>query len=182
MLEAACRAATRVGQHLVLIESTTEQLGREVGPYDVVTIGRALHWMDLDLVGPLLERLVASGGTFLTCSASSAADSRNAWHEAYKEARQLWSGPAGAGRHRPNLAAVLAGTRFRVGETVEVESRNVVSAGDLARRVLTFSGSSPAVLGDRADAMLQDVEQRLLPFSRHGMIEEVVVSKAAIAR
>jgi hypothetical protein len=138
--------------------------------------------MDLDLVGPLLERLVTPGGAFLVCSASSAADTRNAWHEKYTEARQLWSGPAGAGRHRPNLASVLVGTRFRVGETVEVESRNPVSASDLARRVLTFSGSSPAVLGDRADAMLRDVEQRLLPFSRDGVIEEVVVSKADIAR
>jgi len=182
MLEAAGRAAARVGEDLVLIEGTAERLGREVGPFDVVTIGRALHWMDLDLVGPLLERLVAPGGAFLVCSASSAADSRNAWHEEYMKARQFWSGPAGAGRHRPNLAAVLAGTRFRVGETVEVESRNEVSAGDLARRVLTFSGSSPAVLGERADAMLRDVEQRLLPFSRDGVIEEVVLSKADIAR
>ena len=75
---------------------------------------------------------------------------------------------------------MLAGTRFRVGETVEVESRNEVSAVDLARRVLTFSVSSPAVLGDRADAMLRDVEQRLLPFSGDGVIEEVVLSKADI--
>lgn len=182
MLEAASRAAARVGQHLVLIESTAERLGREVGPYDVVTIGRALHWMDLDLVGPLLEQLVAPGGALLVCSASTAADSRNAWHEVYREARQFWSGAAGAGRRRSNLASVLAGTRFRVGETVEVESRNEVSAVDLARRVLTFSVSSPAVLGDRADAMLRDVEQRLLPFSGDGVIEEVVLSKADMAR
>ena len=69
-----------------------------------------------------------------------------------------------------------------MGETVVVESRNEVSSVGLARRVLTFSVSSPAVLGDRADAMLRDVEQRLLPFSRDGVIEEVVLSKADIAR
>ena len=49
---------------------------------------------------------------------------------------------------------------------------------DLARRVLTFSSSSPDVLGDRAEAMLHDVEQRLLPLSRDGWITEVVATTA----
>ena len=49
---------------------------------------------------------------------------------------------------------------------------------DLARRMLTFSPSSPDVLGDKADAMLRDVEQRLLPWSRDGCITEVVAATA----
>ena len=53
---------------------------------------------------------------------------------------------------------------------------------DLARRVLTFSSSSPEVLGDRAEAMLQDVEQRLLPLSRAGVVTEVFTSTAQVAR
>ena len=53
-----------------------------------------------------------------------------------------------------------------------------VSVRDLARRVLTFSSSSPDVLGDKAEAMLRDVEQRLLPLSHNGYITEVVVTTA----
>jgi hypothetical protein len=53
---------------------------------------------------------------------------------------------------------------------------------DLARRVLTFSSSSPEVLGDNTDAMLRDVEQRLLPLSREGSVTEVVVATAQVAR
>ena len=49
---------------------------------------------------------------------------------------------------------------------------------DLARRVLTFSSSSPAVIGDRVEAMLRDVEQRLLPLSRDGWITEIVATTA----
>src|SRR5258706_11103363 len=59
MLEVAARAAARAGHDPALIESTAEALPREVGSFDVVTIGRALHWMDRDLIGPLLQRLVA---------------------------------------------------------------------------------------------------------------------------
>ena len=46
--------------------------------------------------------------------------------------------------------------------------------------MLTFSGSSPAVLGDKVDAMLQDVEQRLSRFSRDGLLKEVVIGEADV--
>jgi hypothetical protein len=67
-------------------------------------------------------------------------------------------------------------------DTVGVETTHEVSAKDLAWRVLTFSSSSPAALGDRIDAMLADVEARLAPFSRDGVLTETLVSVANVAR
>ncbi|WP_065751590.1 class I SAM-dependent methyltransferase [Bradyrhizobium paxllaeri] len=182
MLEVAGRAAARAGHELALIESAAEALPRDIGSFDVVTIGRALHGMDRDLVGPLLERLVAPGGVVLVCSARSATDGRNGWLEAYNEARRFWSGATiDRKRYRSDLAAVLAGTRFRTGEAIAAESSHELSAKDLASRMLTFSGSSPAVLGNKVTAMLRDVEQRLLPFSRAGSLSEVVIARADVA-
>ena len=181
MIEVARRAADRAGHDLALIESAAEALPREVGSFDVVTIGRALHWMDRDRIGSLLERLVAPGGVVLVCSARSATDGRNAWLEAYNEARRYWSGTTDRTRDRPDLAAVLADTRFHTGETIAVEGSHDLSARDLAHRILTLSGSSPAALGDKVNAMLHDVEQRLLPFSRAGLLREVVIANADVA-
>jgi hypothetical protein len=48
--------------------------------------------------------------------------------------------------------------------------------------VLTYSSSSPEVLGDRVEAMLRDMEQRLLPFSRNGVVTEAFVSVAQVAK
>ena len=181
MLEVAGQAADRAGHDLALIESAAEALPREVGSFDVVTIGRALHWMDRDRIGSLLERLVAPGGVVLVCAARSATDGRNHWLEAYNEARRYWSGTTDRAHYRPDLAAVLADTRFRIGETIAVEGSHELSARDLAYRILTLSGSSPTVLGDKVDAMLHDVEQRLLPFSRAGLLREVVIANAEVA-
>lgn len=181
MLEVAARAADRAGRDLVLIESAAEALPREVGLFDVVTIGRALHWMDRDRIGPLLQRLVAPGGVVLVCSARSATDGRNGWLEAHNEARRYWSGTTGRTNYRPDLATIVADTRFRIGETIAVEGRHELTASDLAHRVLTLSGSSPAVLSNKVDAMLHDVEQRLLPFSRAGLLREVVIANAEVA-
>jgi SAM-dependent methyltransferase len=182
MLEAAREAAARASQEFTLIESRAEELPRDVGVFDVVTIGRALHWMDRKLTAALFERLVGSHGAIAVCSARSADDGRNPWLDEYSEARRAWSGRSGSERYRRDLAAVLGDTRFRLQEEIAIESSHQVSAGDLAQRMLTFSTSSPQVLGDKVEVMLRDVERRLLPFSLEGALTEIVVSKAQIAR
>src|SRR5712671_7367781 len=48
MLDAARQAAARASCALDLIEGKAEDLAADIGPFDVVTIGRALHWMDRD--------------------------------------------------------------------------------------------------------------------------------------
>jgi hypothetical protein len=165
-----------------LIEGKAEALPESIGRFDAVTIGRALHWMDRDAMASLLPRLVTPDGTIVVCAATSAADGSNAWLEPYNEARRFWSGAAGGERHREALAAVLAGTRLQLVEEIAVEASHKIGVGDLAQRVLTFSTSSPEVLGDKAEAMLRDVEQRLLPFSRDGTIIEIVKATARVVR
>jgi SAM-dependent methyltransferase len=188
MLAAARAAAARQGQALQLIESRAEDLGADIGRFDLVTIGRALHWMDEAALSSLFERLVAAGGVVAVCASFSAQDGRNAWLEAYTKARRAWSDERlwlesrSGGRVHRELATVLVGTGFHAAETIRVETTHEVSVEYLARRVLTFSSSSPGALGDRVDAMLADVEGRLAPFARGGMITEIVVSTAQLAR
>ena len=182
MLAEARQAAQRAGEDFTLIEGKAEALPVDVGQFDIVTIGRALHWLQPDATAGLLDRLVAPGGVIAICSSNSAADERNAWVEAYNRARRDWSGAADGVRYGRQVALRLAGSRFRAGETIAVESRHAVRVEQLARRMLTFSSSSPAVLGDKVEDMLRDVEQRLLPFSHSGALDEVVVSTAQIAR
>ena len=188
MLAAARKAAERASQDLTLIAGKAEDLPDDIGRFDVVTIGRALHWMDRDLTLAQLERLVAPNGVILVCSSVSAGEGRNPWLEDYNAARRawsnesLWSESGSAGRTHRDLAGFFRGTRFQAAEVIKVETSHQVSLHNLARRVMTFSSSSPGVLGDRAEAMVRDVEQRLFPFSRDGFIGEVVVAMAQVVR
>jgi len=187
MLAAARKAAERASQDLTLIAGKAEDLPDDIGRFDVVTIGRALHWMDRDLTLERLERLVEPNGVILVCSSVSAGEGRNPWLEDYNVARRawsnesLWSDSGGARRTHRDLAGFFHGTRFQTGDVIKVETSHQVSLHNLARRVMTFSSSSPGVLGDNADAMLRDVEQRLLPLSREGFVTEVVVAAAQVA-
>jgi SAM-dependent methyltransferase len=188
MLDAARQAAERASCALELIEGKAEDLPAAIDRFDVVTIGRALHWMDRDAMPALLERLVAQDGTIVVCSSGPARDGRNPWLDDFTTARRAWSDDGlwseaakGELAHR-DLAAFLANTPFRVADLIIVETTQEISASDLARRVLTFSSSSLQVLGDRADAMLRDVEARLASHGRDGLLSEIVVSAAQVAR
>jgi ubiquinone/menaquinone biosynthesis C-methylase UbiE len=188
MLAAARAAAARARADVTFLQGRAEDLPEDVGSFDVVTIGRALHWLDRSALGPVFARLVAPGGAILVCASFSVRDGRNPWLGDYDAARRTWSdekllvdASKGEQTHR-NLADVLAPAGFGVVETVRVETTHEVSAKDLARRVLTFSSSSPAALGNRVDAMLVDIEARLLPFSRDGVLAETLVSAADVAR
>jgi hypothetical protein len=188
MVAAARAAVARAGADVTVIEGKAEDLPADIGGFDVVTIGRALHWMDHSALGPVFARLVTPGGAIVICASFSARDGSNPWLEEYDTARRRWSSDdllsvsrRGEHAHR-NPDDVLGPLGFAVVDTIWVETTHRVSVTDLARRVLTFSSSSPAAVGDNAEAMLADVEARLLPFSRDGVLEETLASAASVAR
>jgi SAM-dependent methyltransferase len=188
MLAAANEAAARARADLKLIEGKAETLPEEIGAFDIVTIGRALHWMEREPTLARLERLVARDGVIAVCASVSAPDGRNAWLDDYDAARRAWS-PAtlwaesgSAERTHRDLAAFFRGSGLRVADLIRVDTTHEVSVHDLARRVLTFSSSSPEALGDKVEAMLAEVKARLVPFSRNGIVTETLVSVAQIVR
>ncbi len=186
MLDAARRAAASAGHALALIEGKAETLAPDIGTFDVVTIGRALHWMDRDPTLALFDRLVARDGAIAICASFSATDGRNPWLDGYNEIRRRWS-PAnlweeagkGTRTHR-DLPAFFRGSSFQPVELVTVETSHMVSVQDLAQRTLTYSSSSPDALGENVDAMLRDVRECLTSLSRDGVIAETIVSTALI--
>ena len=118
MIEAAREAAERSGVALRLIESRFEDLPARLGAFDVVTIGRALHWLDPDPARSMLERVVAPQGRILVCRARSVKDGRNPWLDAFDAVRGRWSG----GRPDRGHSAFFAGGRFVPRGTIRVEA------------------------------------------------------------
>jgi len=188
MIAAARKAAARSGVDFTLIEGRAETLPADIGSFDLVTIGRALHWMEREGTLALLGRLVACDGSIAICGSSSAADGRNPWLYDYNAARRAWSparlwGESGSGerRHR-DLQAFFEDSTFQLKDLIKVETSHALGVRDLARRVLTYSSSSPEALGDKVEAMLRDVEKRLMPFARDGVVTEALVSVAQIVK
>ncbi|MDN5004384.1 class I SAM-dependent methyltransferase [Bradyrhizobium sp. GCM10027634] len=188
MLEAARLAASRAGRHVTLIEGKAETLPPEIGAFDIVTIGRALHWMDRDATLARLDELVACDGAIVICASFSVTDGRNPWLDGYNEIRRRWSPEklweeAGKGsRTHRDLPAFFCGSPFQPTELITVETSHLVGLHDLAERTLTYSSTSREALGENVEAMLRDVGTHLVSFHRDGAIAETFVSTAQIVK
>src|SRR6202140_3774457 len=65
MIGAGKEAAERASVDLTLVEGRAEDLPADLGSFDVVTIGRALHWLDRDALTARLGRPGEPDGTVL---------------------------------------------------------------------------------------------------------------------
>ena len=86
MVEAARAAAKRAGVAVRFIESRFEDVAGKRGKFDIVSIGRAIHWLDPEPARAALDRALAPHGRVLVCGATSAKDGRNRMARIFQQA------------------------------------------------------------------------------------------------
>ena len=181
MLAAARDTAKAAGVRLRLIRGRTETIPRRVGTFDVVTIGRALHWMARKPTLAKLARLVRPGGCIVVCGASPAEGSLNPWLARYDRFRYRLAPRKDRRRYGTEAVAFFAGSEFAVRETVTVRLRHRINVDTLVGRLFSMSITSPQVLGAKAERTAARLRAALAKFAgRRGSIGEVVEAKAAV--
>jgi SAM-dependent methyltransferase len=176
MVEAARAAAKRAGVAVSFIEGRFEDLAGKRGKFDIISIGRAIHWLDPEPARAALERAVAPRGRVLVCGATSAKDGRNSWLQAFNAVRDRWKGDRPSRDHKSFFAD---GPFTRTG-TIRVEGTHAVPVERLVERVLSMSTSSSERLGDEVPAMKSAMREALAPFAANGMIEDIVEARAEV--
>jgi ubiquinone/menaquinone biosynthesis C-methylase UbiE len=71
MVAEALRSAAEAKIAFPVIEGRAEDLAADLSPFDLVTVGRALHWMDRPASVAAFDRLLAPAGRVLMCGSSS---------------------------------------------------------------------------------------------------------------
>ncbi len=174
MVAEAEKAAAEAKLTFPIRPGRAEDIGLELGPFDLVTIGRALHWMDRPGLLAALDRLLAPGGRILICGASSSKD--NPWREAYERVLRAWS--AGGEGHRRLHEHFFSETRFARVADIKVATQASIDAEGLFARALTRSTTSPAVLGARVGEFRTEVLAALAPFFGEGARMEIIEAGA----
>ena len=182
MLAEARQQASHAGIVLDLIEARLEQLPELLQPFDVVTIGRALHWMEPEATSRVLDRIVAVSGSILVCGSSPPPGPSNPWLEPYNEVRHRWADHADEERYSADAEQRFAGSRFRLVERVVVATINSVTPDELVRRSLSRSTTSPEVLGERRAEFEQEIMEAVRPFIFNGIVREEIHASARIFR
>lgn len=180
MIAAAKDAAVDAGVTLDLIMGRIEEFPT-TQTYDLITIGRALHWLDRNASLAVLDRIVIpDSGRILICGASSVETPDTLWVKAYEEVRRAWSSEPDEKRHRIDGKEWFAGSCFSaIGETSVTERRQVTIA-DLIGRALSKSNTSPEVVGDGKPKFEAELAAELEPFAQRGVLVEQIVARASI--
>jgi len=179
MITAAKAAAAEMGAKLSLIHGRIEEFPT-TQIYDVITIGRALHWLERNAALPVLERIVPGSGRILICGAHSAETPEAAWVKPYKEARRAWTSGPEESRYRIDAKEWFAGSRFRELDQMSVTECRQVTVADLIGRALSKSNTSPEILAEGQARFEAEIVAALEPFVQDGVLMEQIVTRASI--
>lgn len=179
MLAAAKNTADEAGANIEFRPARLEDLAT-AQQYDMVTIGRALHWLDRDASLQALERLVPASGRILICGAFVADTPLSPWHKPYEKTRGSWAESREEKRYRIDDKAWFAGSDFHLAGEVSVSVQRDATVAELVGRALSKSNTSAAVIGDRREEFEQQLRSVLQPFASEGMLREEIVSRATV--
>jgi SAM-dependent methyltransferase len=182
MLAAARVEAARAGMRLELIQARIEDLPADIGTFDAVTIGRALHWFDRDEALAVLERIVAENGWIAICGTRAFGAAIHDWGGKFHEVRRAWSSDPEESRYHIDFEEWFRGSRFHKKEDVEVVESHQVTIPDLIGRALSISTTSPEFLGDRRPAFEAALREALEPLATGGVFDEQITAVAMILR
>lgn len=181
MLEMARANAAEADMEFPLIFGRTEDLPADIGPFDLITVGRALHWMDRPATIAVFDRILGADGSILICSASPEKQGANDWHETFETVSRSW----GTGRGS-SWRAVYEGwfdeTPFEPEATIETLFTQPITPEDLFERALTRSSTSPAILGGRIEACRIELLSALAPYFPQGVRDETLAATANVFR
>jgi ubiquinone/menaquinone biosynthesis C-methylase UbiE len=179
MVAEARRSAGDAEIAFSVIEGRAEDLATDLGPFDLITVGRALHWMDRSETLAAFDRLLAPAGRILICGSSTVPGTVNPWRAAFDAVMRSW-GDGREGKHRRPYEHWFDGSRFAQVAEIKVTHAQPIAPEDLVERALTRSTSSRAVSGTRIDGFRGELLAALAPFFPDSTGQEVVEAKAVV--
>jgi ubiquinone/menaquinone biosynthesis C-methylase UbiE len=188
MLAAAEAGARAAGVALDLRRGSSFDLPSGIGPFKLVTMGRAFHWMDRADTLIALDRIVTRDGAVALFDDDHPRTAENRWRLKLHEIGNKY------GRGESSHVVAREKGDYRTHESYLLDSpfSKLERTGIVVRRELTadhivglaysLSTSSPEKLGDRAAEFERDLRNELAEISRHGKFVEIAEMGALIAK
>lgn len=150
-----------------------EEIGPDLGAFRLVTVGRALHWMNRDVVIDRANDVLEQGGGFASLGNAGEADRRDPWRLAANVVIERCLGPRETSHWRnpdwERHEVLLSRSRFGHAEIERVTSSRTVSIDDLVGRMFSMSSSAPERFGDHLEAFETDLRRALLEAEPSGV-------------
>lgn len=186
MLKAAAENIARAKVAVRLVEGSSHDLGPALGRFQAVVMGRSFHWMDRPRTLERLDALIEPAGAVALFHDSHPDLPDNAWRAPLRELLRRYAGEDSGQPHRspgwlPHEAVLLDSPFHRL-ERISVIERRETPVETFVHRAFSMSSTAPARLGDRAEAMAEEIRQLMQSYATDGTVAEVLETKALIAR
>jgi trans-aconitate methyltransferase len=151
MIDAARAAAAPNARFEI---GSSEDLSAVTPPLQLVTIGRAFHWMDRAQTLGALDGLLAEGGAVALLNDRTVDVPMNRWWHAFNALMKSFAVLDDYNQHRASgdwvpHEEVLAGSALSDLRSLSVYKTHAWSEEKLIRHALSRSGTTEALLGDR---------------------------------
>ena len=187
MLTALKEAANRRFLTVDVREGSSFALPPDIGPFRLVTMGRAFHWMDRAATARLLNGLVVPGGALVLFDDLFPATAENRWRKVLDAVAARYGSeqaPHRAARNSPDYRShesILLESPFCEMETAGVIVTRRLSLDDILGYADTLSVTTSGMLGEAAAAFRQELKAELLALSPEGHFDEIAEMQALIA-
>jgi SAM-dependent methyltransferase len=183
MLDEAARRAERQGRTIALIHAAVEEAPTELGPFDLITIGRAHWYMHTPATLARIDGWLKPGGAVLVCAPLDRNHDGAAWREAFSALRRKWMRiPGQKDLWRLTPEDLFTGTAFVAVEEIAVRGSQPIDLDHLVKRMLGFAPTTRAILEGDADRMIEELRASLAPYFRDGPIIEQLVTAGLVFR
>jgi SAM-dependent methyltransferase len=186
MLRIAAADAADAGYQIRFIEGSSYDIDPSLGRFRLTAIGRAFHWMDRADTLQRLDAMIEPEGAVVLFGDRHPEVAENAWRGVYNAVLDHYSAEDSARRQRkaaefPAHESVLFDSPFSQLERIGIVERRRTPIEHIEDRLLSLSSVSRDKIGARADAMIAELREKLVPFAVDGAVPEVVESQALIA-
>jgi SAM-dependent methyltransferase len=187
MLASARASAAAAGVAVEFRQAASQDLRPDMGPYRLVTIGRAFHWMDGAATLTMLDRIVAPGGGVALFHDAHPPVDENRWFRTLCDvARKFGRNEGGhlrqrGGGHR-RYEPFLFASAFTELDWLSVTIRQAITIDDIVGRAFSMSTCSPDRLGTRQEEFAARLRAALHDLSPEGRFTEVAELVAVLAR
>ncbi|HTT00593.1 MAG TPA: class I SAM-dependent methyltransferase [Steroidobacteraceae bacterium] len=188
MLDAAADAARSAGVTLELLCCSSYDLTPSMGPYRLVTMGRAFHWMDRPATLRMLDRIVAPRGAIALFHDHHPDTTENRWTKVLREIGDRHGRSAEphvaerrADEYRTHESVLLA-SAFKVLDGISVTIQKPITVDEIVGRAFSMSTCSREKLGTRAGAFEAELRAGLALLSASGEFSEIAKLEALVAR
>ncbi|HEY2032816.1 MAG TPA: class I SAM-dependent methyltransferase [Rhizomicrobium sp.] len=187
MLEAAKAAAREAGVSLDLRQGSSFDLPKDIGPFELVTMGRSFHWMDREATVKSLDGLVTPDGAVVLMHDLHTKTAENRWRRMLHELGNDYGRDESfhvEARQSPDFQAhesILLNSAFSHVESIGVFVRRELTADDIVGLAFSLSTSSRQKLGDRAGEFEERLRAMLAELRPDGRFEEIAEMTAVIA-